>query len=53
MHVDEVIDLVDSAEVIGRIGDARIHLRCPPNEETPIPGAQLRVYANRLCDFKA
>ena len=48
MVVDEVLDLVESLEVVGRIADTRVRVPAPMTAETPQPGDRLLVHAERF-----
>jgi len=51
MVVEDILDLVESREVAGRIGDVRVHVALPATDGTPRLGDRVLVHAERLCDL--
>ena len=51
MLVENVLDLVESREIVGRIGEVRVHVEWPAAEATPSPGELVTVHATRFCDL--
>jgi len=51
MIVEDVIDLVESQELAGRIGDVRVHVALPAGCTPPERGSSLIVHADRYCDL--
>jgi ABC-type sugar transport system ATPase subunit len=49
MLVEDVLDLVESRELVGWIGDVRVHVALPGTGEAPARGAWIRVHAERCC----
>jgi hypothetical protein len=49
--VEDVSDLVESREIVGRIGDRRVHVPLPPAERTPERGEHVLVHAKRCSDL--
>jgi energy-coupling factor transporter ATP-binding protein EcfA2 len=49
--VDDVVDLVDRMEVVGRIDAARVRVTLPPSATPPAAGVQVRVHATRYWDL--
>ena len=49
MDVEDVMDLVEYREVVGRVGDARVHV--PVTDGTAQPGDRVLVHAERVCDL--
>ena len=47
--VDNVVDVVDHREVIGRVDDVPVHLALAPGEEVPCRGARVVVHAARYA----
>jgi ABC-type sugar transport system ATPase subunit len=52
MTVEAVIDLVDSREIAGRIGDVLVRLALPPGGRAPELGEQLLVHAVRSSEVE-
>jgi ABC-type sugar transport system ATPase subunit len=50
MEVDEVIDLVASTEIFGRIGEARVHVELPGGSE-PARGDRICLHADRFFEL--
>lgn len=48
--VEELLDLVDRCEIVGRIGTVRVHVAAPAMAEVPQPGDRVLVHADRACD---
>ena len=53
MAVEEVLDLIESREVVGHIRETRVHVGLPATCDTPKPGDRLLVHAERSCDLLA
>jgi len=51
MVVEEVLDLVERREIVGRVGDARVRIGLPPDCEVPQRGSVVVVHADRVCDL--
>lgn len=51
MVVEGLLDLVDHREIVGRIGDVRVHVTAPPTSDVPQPGARVLVHADRACEM--
>ena len=51
MLVENVLDLVESREIVGRIGEVRVHVEWPAADATPSPGERVTVHATRFCDL--
>jgi thiamine transport system ATP-binding protein len=49
--VDDVLDFVDSREIVGRAGDVRVHVALPPTGAAPGRGDQVLVHAERFFDL--
>jgi ABC-type sugar transport system ATPase subunit len=51
MLVEDVQDLLDGGggEVVGRIGDSRVHVRIPAGTHAPSRGERAMVHAKRAC----
>jgi hypothetical protein len=52
MEVDEVIDLVASREIVGRIGEARVHVGLPAGSEQSARGDRLCLHAERAFELR-
>jgi putative spermidine/putrescine transport system ATP-binding protein len=52
MVVEELLDLVDRREIVGWIGDVRVHVTAPTAAEMPKRGDRLLVHAVRACDMR-
>lgn len=50
IQVDELLDLVDCREIVGRIGGVRVHVAVPASTAVPQPGQRILVHADRACD---
>ena len=50
--VEELLDLVDHREIVGRIGENRVHVTLPPGAETPRRNNRVLVHADRACDVR-
>jgi ABC-type sugar transport system ATPase subunit len=48
LEVDDVLDLVDHREVVGRIGSALVRIRVSGETPPPQPGTRLTVHAQRF-----
>jgi hypothetical protein len=46
--VEHVVDTVDTFEIIGRIGEARVRVPAPLQAPLPVPGTVLQVHAPRV-----
>jgi hypothetical protein len=51
MTVEEVLDLVEHREIVGRIGSVRVHVAAHGPGEPPQPGDCLPVHAGRWCEL--
>lgn len=51
MVVDDVMDLVDHREIVGRVGAVRVRVGLPEAAEPPRRGERLRVHGERACDL--
>ncbi len=51
MAVEDVVDLVESREIVGRIGDVRVHVALPGTGHTPSRGDRVLVHAERACEL--
>jgi ABC-type sugar transport system ATPase subunit len=51
MVVEELLDLADHVEVVGRIGDVRIRLAAPTTADIPVQGALALVHAERAFEI--
>jgi len=51
MIVDDLIDLVGQRELIGRVGDARVHVAIPAAGETPLRGDRALIHTARYYDL--
>lgn len=49
--VEEVLDLVERREMVGYIGEIRVHVTAPPTNELPKRGDRVLVHADRACDL--
>jgi tungstate transport system ATP-binding protein len=47
MIAEELVDLVDHREIVGRIGSVRVHVAAPAKAEMPQPGDRVLVHADR------
>ena len=52
MVVEQLLDVVDHLEIIGRVGTVRVHVAAPPTAGTPQPGDRVLVHADRACDIE-
>jgi tungstate transport system ATP-binding protein len=52
MDVDQVLDLVNSTEITGRIGDALVHVEVPSGGEKPSRGSRISLHAERFFELK-
>jgi len=52
MEVDEVIDLVASTEVAGRIGEVRVKVELPAGSEQSARGDRLCLHADRVFELR-
>jgi ABC-type hemin transport system ATPase subunit len=53
MVVEDVVDLVDSRESVGRVGDVRVRVVLTATGDAPQPGDRVLVHAERACDLAA
>jgi ABC-type sugar transport system ATPase subunit len=51
MIVEDVLDLVDSREIVGRIGDARVRVSWPGADEAPTRGSRVLAHAERWSEL--
>jgi ABC-type sugar transport system ATPase subunit len=51
MVVEHVVDLVDSREMVGHIGEVRVHVGLPHAGDAPTLGGRVLVHAERSCDL--
>jgi hypothetical protein len=51
MEVDEVSDLIASREIVGRIGEARVHVELPAGSERSNHGSRICVHADRIYEL--
>jgi ABC-type sugar transport system ATPase subunit len=51
MDVDEVVDLVATTEIAGRIGDVRVDVALPAGSETPTRGERISLHADRFYEL--
>ena len=51
MEVDEVIELVASREIVGRIGEARVSVELPEGSEKPVRGDRVCLHAERFFEL--
>jgi ABC-type sugar transport system ATPase subunit len=49
--VEDVVDLVDAREIVGRAGDVRVHVALPAASPSPVRGERLLVHAQRFCEI--
>jgi ABC-type sugar transport system ATPase subunit len=52
MVVETILDLVDHREIVGRVGDAVVHVRLPLSAETPRQGEGVLIHADQSCDVR-
>src|SRR5262245_12615590 len=52
MDVEEIVDLVESKEVVGHIGDLRVSVRLPQNSAEPSPGSRIQLHTERAYELK-
>jgi ABC-type sugar transport system ATPase subunit len=50
IEVEDLLDLVDYREIVGRIGAVRVHVAAPVSADVPKPGERILVHADRACD---
>jgi ABC-type sulfate/molybdate transport systems ATPase subunit len=53
MDVEDVVDLVESREIVGRIGDARVRVAWPENGEEPPRGSRLKLHAKHAYELRS
>jgi ABC-type sugar transport system ATPase subunit len=53
MDVEDVVDLVESKEIVGRIGDSRVRIRLPENTAAPVRGSRIPLHAERSHELKS
>jgi ABC-type sugar transport system ATPase subunit len=51
IEVEEVIDLLASTEIAGRIGDVRVHVELSSGSEKPTPGDRLCLHTDRFFEL--
>ena len=51
MIVEDLLDLVWQREIVGRVGEARVHVAIPATGETPQRGDRALIHADRYCDL--
>ena len=51
--VEEWLDLGERREIVGRIGEARVHIAVAGTQAFPARGDRLVVHAGRACEFPA
>jgi ABC-type sugar transport system ATPase subunit len=51
MEVDEVVDLISTTEIAGRIGEVRAHVELPANTERPSRGDCIPLHAERFFEL--
>ena len=49
--VDDVVDLVERRDIVGRIGDVRVHVAWADGSQAPARGERLLVHAERAYDL--
>jgi hypothetical protein len=52
MVVEEVLDLIESREIIGRVGDTRVRVECPTTGESVHSGDRVFVHAEKDFDVR-
>lgn len=52
MTVEDLLDLVDHVQIVGRVGDVRVHVSAPPAVDMPQRGDRLLIHAERACDME-
>jgi len=52
MDIDEVIDLVATTEIAGRIGEVHVHVELPTGSEPPARGDRISLHADRFFELK-
>jgi ABC-type sugar transport system ATPase subunit len=52
MDVEEVVDLVESKEIVGHIGDFRVRVRLPENSAEPSQGSRIQLHTERAYELK-
>ena len=50
--VEGVVDLVDSRELVGRIGDVRVRVGLPSSSDAPEHGSRLLIHAERFYELR-
>ena len=53
LRVEAIVDAVDFKEIVGRIGEVRVRVRCEHGEKTPTHGDELIVHSERLCELES
>jgi hypothetical protein len=53
MDVEGIVDLVESKEVVGHIGDSRVRLRLPENSAEPSRGSRIQLHTDRAYELKS
>jgi tungstate transport system ATP-binding protein len=51
MVVEELLDLVDRREIVGMVGNVRVHVVDSPASPAPERGEQVTIHADRVCDL--
>ena len=51
MVVEQILDLVDRQEIVGRVGEAYVHVELPAGLAPPAAGARVLVHADRSYDL--
>jgi ABC-type sugar transport system ATPase subunit len=49
MVVEEIADVVEYREMVGRVGDVRVRVPLPPTGDAPAPGDRALIHAERCC----
>ena len=49
--VEDVLDIVESYEVVGYVGDVRVHVGLPFMSAIPRRGERIVVHATRFCEL--
>jgi ABC-type sugar transport system ATPase subunit len=52
MVVDDLLDLVEHREIVGRVGEVRVHVTIPHTAVMPQPGDCLLIHTERACDVR-
>ena len=51
MIVEDLFDLVGQREIVGRVGEVRVHVAIPATGETPQRGDHALIHTDRYCDL--